>query len=169
MMDENFVLAVVVDGVLYTAPLAWVSHPGVGYADENAAGIEIRTEQRVPGGKPEIVIEWEVSGHDMDPGIEMEEIWSSRQIAVVSLDSGAPRWVAALRTERESSYGPMEGWDGEPAKARAGDLEVSREAVELSWGDGQITVTARGEASAPVGSFALASYPLRCPAELASF
>ena len=54
MMDESFVLAIVVDGVLYTAPLAWVSHPGAGYADENAESIEIRTEPRVPGGKPEI-------------------------------------------------------------------------------------------------------------------
>jgi tetratricopeptide (TPR) repeat protein len=168
MFDETFMLAVVVDGVLYTANLAWVSHPGVGYADENVDSLELRSEDIVPGGRPELVIEWSISGHDLDPGIEEEEFWSSERVAFVSLEGGVPQWLAALTTASERTRGPMTSWEdgSETPPPVAEPTTKDTRAITLDTSGGKLSVAANGEASAPVGSFAFAEYPQRCPSEL---
>lgn len=167
MFDETFLLAVVLDGVLYTSNLAWVSHPGVGYADENVDTIKVRSEDIVPGGRPELVIEWGISGHDLDPGIEEEEFWSSQRVAYVSLEGGAPQWLAALTTESERTRGPMTAWEdgSDTPPPAAAPTEKDAGAVTVDTSGGKLTVAATGDASAPVGSFAFAEYPQRCPNE----
>jgi tetratricopeptide (TPR) repeat protein len=162
---EVFVLAVVVDGVLYTAPLTSVGHPGVGYADENLNSVTLRAEDLIPGGRPELIVEWDIQGHDMDPGIDEEELWSSKHIAVVSVD-GPPQWLAALTTEFERSHGAMGSWAGEMIEDSPPPTDVTRKGVKVSWADGKVSVVANGEASAPVGSFAIGEYPIRCANEL---
>jgi len=168
MFEEIFILALVVDGVLYTAPLLSLSHPGVGYADENLNSLSLRAEDLIAGGRPEIVLEWAIQGHDMDPGIEEETLWSSEHLAVVSVD-GPPQWLAALTTMHESSFGPMGSWAGEFIEPSPPPTEITRRAVNLSWANGELTVAANGEASAPVGSFAIGEYPLRCANELVGY
>lgn len=158
-MSEPLILNVVIDGVWYSSQLAWVSHPGVGYADENFSELKIRKEQLVPGGRPEVVVEWEIHGHDMDPGVDMEAFNSAKQIAVLSVEGSAPRWLAALSTRTEDSYDEIE----------APDPETTVRSVELEWlaESGELKVSKTGdEPSAPLGSFKLGEYPQRCPAEL---
>lgn len=167
MFDETFVLALVVDGVLHTTQLAWVGHPGVGYADENVESIVLRSEDLVPGGRPEIVVEWSIGGHDLDPGVDSEEFWSAKRVAFVSVEGGSPQWLAALTTSSERTSGPMTSWEDDSATPPEPVVtDKQTRGVTLDTSGGKLTVTALGEASAPVGSFAFAEYPQRCPAEL---
>lgn len=165
MQMESFVLAVTVGTDWWTAPLADVYHPGVGYADENVDAVDLTAEDLTGDGKKEIVVRWHVLGHDMDPGIEYMEDYRHENVAVVSLDSGAPTWLATVRTRAEQTSGDMDpdAWGDilNPTQYEAG-------AKESFSGDGSLTVTkAGGEApkSSPIGTFKLGEYPVRCPSE----
>ncbi|KIG18852.1 INTEGRAL MEMBRANE PROTEIN (Rhomboid family) [Enhygromyxa salina] len=158
---EIFVLNAVLDQRWYTSELTWVDHPEVGYADENLADLQLRTEQLAPGGLPELVIEWSVQGHAIDPGANIETTWSVDRLGVLMLQSGTPRWLIGLTRAAKTRSATIAG-DGPP--------ELRTRSVELEWltKTGQVELRAGDhEPSAPIGTFALGAAPQLCPAELA--
>lgn len=164
-MEESFLLAVAQGDRWSTSSLFSVSHPGVGYADENVDDISIETRELT--GKPpeELVLRWRIGQHDMDPGVLYQEDSMSKSIGVVSLDDGTPRWMATVRTYAEWNRGEMdpEEWgamiDPETGSARA----------KVTFDDkGSLTVAIDGAGlpvSTTAGTFGLGEYPVLCPVE----
>lgn len=165
LMEESFLLAVVQDDRWSTSSLFSVSHPGVGYADENVDDISI--EARELTGKPpeELILRWRIGQHDMDPGVLYQEDSMSRSVGVVSLDDGTPRWMATVRTYAEWNRGEM---DPEEWGAMI-DPETGSAGAKVTFDDkGSLTVVTDGAGlpvSTTAGTFGLGEYPVLCPVE----
>ncbi len=168
LFTEQVVLAVVTKQGWYLYPIAMVEHPGVSYADEEAHGYALRAEQVVPGGAKELVVEWSHGGHDGD--LEGNMMWSydTRQVALVSLEGGKPAWLATLRTQREEAYDIFLEDLPKPDDPLVGTESKGRVKVDWTGTPGKLVVSlASGDAPTPTGTYAVADYPVQCPAELA--
>lgn len=168
LMEESFVLAVVVGDTWFTADVLSVFHPGVGYADENVDDITLEARELTGGGAKEIVMRWRVGQHDMDPGVMYQEDSVTKNVAVLSVDAGEDgtvRWLATVRTYAEWNSGDM---DPDEWGAMA-NPETGKTSAKVTFDDkGSLTVTVDGETppvSTVAGTFRLGDYPVLCPVE----
>lgn len=166
LYSEQFVLVVSVGTQWWTVAIEEVGHPGVGYADENLNEITLEAIELTGAGKPEIVVRWDASGHDMDPGVEYMHDYAWSSLAVVTVDSGVPQWLATVSTSSEASEGDMnpDEWG-----AMVNPVERRFKAAVTFPEPGSLRVSDAGKLAAPpssaTGTFKLGSYPVLCPAE----
>lgn len=159
---ELYVINVIQDGLWYSAPLTWVSHPAAEHADENVAQLELRFEQLAPEPKPQVLIEWQLERRFVDPLSKQVETRTTSNLGVLSVGWDEPRWWLGLRTGSSRSVS-THGHEGEPT--------VTRTSVDVKWltktGDFELrTEHSPSGTLGKSGKFALGAYELLCPAEI---
>lgn len=136
---------------------------GTGY---RADSIELQTLELVdaiPGGKPELHIEWLFRSHQGDLEYNEMTFLSETYHGYVSLEQEAPQWIATIRSETD--YSVEDYLDDDEFKSdKYSDEYGTKEKTGVEWTftDSELTVTAKGKASAPAGTFKLADYPAKC-------
>jgi hypothetical protein len=160
MAIELYIVNAIIDGVWYSAPLTWVSHPEAKYADETIARLDMRIEQLAPGPEPQVVIEWDLDRRTVDPATKMLETRTTKNLGVLSLVSIEPRWWLGLRTAISRS---------ERELGDSSDAVLTQTSVAVTWmrktGEFELLRTEHAPSSA-LGNFALGTYVLLCPSEI---
>ncbi len=163
-MATFYVLAVLRDNAWYTYEFAY-EYIASGYRGDS---VEIKTLELVdaiPGGKPELHLEWEFDSHQGD--LEYNELTTLDETyhGYVSLEDEAPRWIATVRSDRLYEVGEYYGDDEFKGIKHSEDYGTKvQSGVEWTFSatDLSVTTKAKAKAPAPVGTFKIADYPAKC-------
>ena len=162
--DVTYVAVLYADRWSYAA-LATAYNPGVGYIGESVEVRSVEVKDVVPGGRPEVVVTLTHDRHDGDYGINSTENDSSRQVAVLSVEGEAPRWLGAFAVSVVAETMTM--IEGEPS-----DVVPSRKerqtglSFETATGEVVLAAVPGFEPASAVGRFKLGEVAAACPAGL---
>jgi hypothetical protein len=156
---EVYVVNAILDGMWFSSPLTWVSHPKATHADESVVGLDMHLEQLAPDHKPQVVLEWQLDRRAIDPVGKTLITHRSSNLAVLRVAAGEPRWWLGLRTASSHSERPVSG----------SEATTSQTSVAVTWipktGEFELLRTEHSPSS-KLGRFALGSYPVLCPSEI---
>lgn len=178
--SDHVYIALRYRGAWHVSPLVTIYNPGAFGIYEGLEIDRFDSEQLIPGGSPEVVIEMVKGRSDTDMGIDEEEGSTRAVVAVVGVLGGTIKHVMAVEKEyryqrdrmglREDASDPASAGD-DAADAAADDaapaLPIERASgvsVRFLPERGSVVIEARAdlEASHAPGVYALQTFPVQC-------
>jgi hypothetical protein len=180
--SDRVYLALRYRGAWYVSLLVTIYNPGAFGIFEYLDITSFESEQLVPGGSPEVMIEFEKSHSDRDMGIDEEEGTTRTVVAVAGVLGGAIQHIMAVEKAYHYQRDRMGLMEDAPDPASAGDeagdgagaagdaaraLPIERASgvdVRFVPARGSVVIEAREgvTASHPPGVYPLQAFPIQC-------